>query len=805
MRSIPILGIFLLVVNVTLCYSQIKTYTLSGFINDAITGERMANASVYDAYSGRGTLANSFGYFNVILERDTVLFRISYVGYETYEEKFLLNSNLERNIELNASLEIEAVIVKSNKYTYKYSGYNRLSITDILKIPLALGEADVLRALQNIPGITPGGEGSIGLNIRGGEDDQNLIQLDGVTVYNPGHLYGFFSIFNADALKDVQIFTGYIPPKYSNRLSGVLDIRMKEGNMKKLSGNVSVGLLSSNFTLEGPIRKDKTSFLITGRRSYIDLLLKPLKNRMGDFYAAGYYFYDFNAKMNHIFSQKSRLYLSFYHGKDQGDNASEKIYNFPEFFSKSTDKDFLNWGNTIANLRWNYLIKKNLFANFSLSYGDYKYKSVSQISQGVYSVEAGNSTLISSSENKFETASGLKDFSLKTDFNYFISPSYQMNFGANYSYLICEPVSNYRSYNYDNLINRSTSNFDTLLYYPKTLSVFVENQLTLSDKLKLNIGLTCENYFNTKNFLSFQPRLSLEYTISENIRFQSSYREMTQNIHKLSFSNRQLGSDLIVPATNQAIPEKSKQSSIGMQFEIDKDWELTVDGYYKFMTNLIEYSDGASYAGGDGNWEEKTESGKGRAYGWEFGLRKKGGKLTGSLAYTISKSERQFTKVNNGQIFPASYDRPHVFNVFSTYQLSKKITLGAVWVFMSGNLVSVPDGFFSSEFSYKELDYNTDSGFGEYLLSISRNNYRLKPYHRLDISITYSIKNGTIGQSLSMGLYNAYNRKNAYKVNYEKRYIHVNDEFANRTIIVSKLIDSYLFPILPFITYKLSF
>ncbi|MCF8381951.1 MAG: TonB-dependent receptor [Bacteroidales bacterium] len=785
-----------------LLFCQSYGFNISGYISDSLSSERLTGATIFDHISKTGTICNEFGYFHLNHNSDTVDLEISYVGYKTNKKQFKPSETAFQNIKLHPYIELEEVMISAKGIVTALPGFEKLSMIEIKSIPLIFGEPDVLKAVQLLPSVKSGSEGSSGLFIRGGDDSQTLITLDGVQVINPGHLYGFFSVFNPDAIKDVKVYSGYIPPSFSNGLSGVVDISMKEGNMKRISGNVTMGLLASGFTLEGPIITEKTSFVLTGRRSYIDLIFSPLKQRLGDFDAAGYHFYDLNAKINHIFSNKSRLYFSLYKGMDAGDNnlGSNYLINTTKINSKNISK--VNWGNTIANLRWNYLFNEKLFSNLSFSYSEYNSQSLQKDVMEIYNLFNDQWQLSSKSDVGINNSSILRILSSKSDFNFYFRHWYNVNFGFGYSNKIFNPKVNYLRH----VIEDGNSEDDTYsiedIYSTHYYHTYVENRFSFN-RHKINLGLIYEGFQSNNNFQSFQPRFLYQWNPSERIHLQLSYVEMTQHNHRISFSNIPNYNDILVPATGIAKPEKSRQLSTSIEYGPFKDFKFRLETYYKYMKNLIEYSDGAFYTERT-DWEDLVVSGKGKAYGIELSAEGLYRKLKTRASYCYSRSERQFSGINFGKPFLYKYDRPHDFNIMLNYYLKSRITLNLDWVFMSGFLATLPEGFFSSIFVFRDPDsYVLSQTYTSDLENTSRNNYRVKPYHRMDFSVNYLIIKTKYDVNLSLGVYNLYNRSNTYKVNHELLQFFDNTNLTNyyRSVFTEKS----LFPVVPFISCKLTY
>lgn len=751
-------------------------FTLNGYIEDASTGEKLPGATVYIPAKKLGTNTNVYGFYSITLPADTFELVYSYVGYRSERRKLLLDKNIAINISLSLQKELKEVEIKADRAA-RIEETTRMGTIDIpmaqiKTIPALLGEVDVLKALQLLPGVKSGGEGSSGIYVRGGGPDQNLILLDGVPVYNASHLFGFFSVFNADAIKNVELVKGGFPARYGGRLSSVVDITMKEGNMKKFSGEGSVGIVSSKLSLEGPIIKDKTSFIVSARRTYIDILAQPFikaeAQASGNAGTAGYYFYDLNAKVNHIFSPRDRLFLSVYTGKD-------KFYSDLDNGSNVYGAE-LGWGNLTSALRYNHVFFSQLFANFTATYSKYEFF----VDESIKDIQLDQTFAL-------QYISGIRDYSFKADFDYLPLPDHYIRFGGAGIYHTFTPGALQLSQKGNN-----TNNLDTTLSNQITntyeLSAYVEDDYKVSEKLKVNIGFHGSSFLvNNKRFNSLQPRLAARYKLNELYSLKASYVTMSQYLHLLSNSNIGLPTDLWLPATDKVGPETSQQISGGLARTIREDYELSVETYYKKMNGLIEYKEGADFIGQNVDWQKKVEIGKGRSYGLEVFLQKKEGKTTGWIGYTLSWSYRQFDNINQGLEFPYKYDRRHDVSIVVNHKLKPDIDLSATFVFGTGNSVTLPiDQYYTFPYFGSTTVLKADH-IGD------RNAFRMPAYHRLDLGINFHKKKKWGERTWSIGVYNAYNHHNPY-------FLLSTTEKGNKVI---KQVS--LFPIIPSISYGFKF
>jgi len=784
--------------------------TVSGFVTDAGSGERMIDATVYEKASFAGTTTNNYGFYSLPLQRGKSVIIVSYLGYDP----ITLEVNLTRDTVMHFSLtmassEIGAVTVTASGRQSKIES-PQMSMIDIpidkfLKLPVIFGEADVLKVIQLLPGVQSGTEGSTGIYVRGGGPDQNLFLLDGVPVYNASHLFGFMSVFNPDAVKSVQLYKGGFPARYGERLSSVVDIRMKEGNEKEFHGNFAIGLISSKLSLEGPIIKDRTSFIISARRTYYDILAQPFIMALNDDRnsktTGGYYFYDLNGKINHKFSEKSRLYLSSYLGRDR---AFTRNRSRPDYYDENHDMyEFrdsygLGWGNIITSLRWNYLLTNKLFSNTTLTYSKYDFDVTIESS-----VE--NLTTKEKESDYFRYFSGIEDLGAKIDFDYYPSASHTVKFGAGYTWHHFKP--GVTSFRYDPMYNND--GIDTVIGDMKVRAnefiMYAEDNFDITSRIKMNAGIRL-SLFNVQDtsYLVFQPRVSLRYLATDDLSFKISYSKMSQFVHLLTTSAISLPTDLWLPVTRKFNPPISHQVAIGSSFRLPGQLEMTVEAFYKTMDNLIEYKEGASFGGTGAGWESKVEKGRGWAYGTELMLEKSYGKLTGWIGYTLSWTNRKFENLNFGRTFPAKYDRRHDISVALTHKFSEKVDAGLVWVFGTGNAATLgimeypPEDFMNSDNYYY-------SPVTEYP---SRNNYRTPSYHRLDLGVNLHKQKKRGIRTWSFSVYNAYSRKNPFFIYWGSEYYSEPDpanpgEYLYFTKPVLKKVS--IFPIIPSVSYSFKF
>ena len=796
----------LLICTVSISFSQ--SFTISGTIKDAESGEPIIGAKVFDTKSKKGTVSNEYGFYSITLPKDSVYLRVSYIGFSAMEYQMDGVKNVALNIELGTVQELDEVTVNAQKNIEEQTQMSSfdVSIEKIKALPVFLGEKDIIKTIQLFPGIQSGSEGSSGIYVRGGGQDQNLMLLDGVPIYNASHLFGFFSIFNADAVNKVTMIKGGFPARYGGRLSSVLDIRMKEGNMKKFHGEGSIGLISSKLSLEGPIVKDKTSFIISGRRTYIDILARPFVNMRNNqqngggkgegggegsssTQTGGYYFWDLNAKINHKFSETSRLYLSGYFGRDRFYNDGTNEFSTAADTSTTSvaSSNALRWGNGIGALRWNKIITPKLFMNVTATYSQYQFRVgfENQSTTNFPTAPTTNQTLAANYD------SGIQDWSGKIDFDFRPNPNHTIKFGLGDTYHTFIP-----GVNQIQVSNNATNNIDTTFgsnrQYGHEHWAYFEDDWEISSRLKMNIGLHFSGFKASEEWYpSFQPRFSARYMLTENSSLKLSYSRMTQFLHLLTNPTIGLPTDLWVPVTNQVAPEYSNQLALGYAQTLEKGIQFSIEAYYKDMENLIAYKEGVSFFGSDEDWQNKITVGRGNSYGMEFLVEKKTGKTTGWIGYTLSWSNRQFDSLNFGNPYPYIYDRRHDIGLAITHKFNEKVDIGLVWVFGSGYATTLAQ---QTYLGVNSLSIGPNTPYESVEHIESRNDYRMPSYHRLDIGVNLHKKKKNYESTWSFGLYNAYSRQNAFYLFFE------DGDDGTRT-----LNQLSLFPILPSVSYSFKF
>ena len=809
----PILFLWLmsLFLSVATAQSPSKSHTISGYVTDGKSQETLLGASVYDAATMKGAVTNNFGYYTLKLSEGQVDFRASFVGYEPHEAQFYLKNDTVINISLAQSNQLNEVTVTARAIESNVKGTQmstiELPMMQLKKVPALFGETDVIKALQLLPGVQSGTEGSAGMYVRGGGPDENLILLDGVPLYNVNHAAGFFSAFNADAIKNVTLYKGNFPARFGGRLSSVVDVRMKDGDMYDYHGNVSIGLIASKVNVEGPIIKGKTSFNFSFRRTYYDLITAPLANYMIKHESevanrknsawAGYYFYDLNLKVNHKFSDKDRLFFSLYSGDDKVyANMKYKEDLDDHVYGIGTGLEKLNidwkWGNRIAALRWNHVIQPNLFMNVTGAYTQYRhYMGAGFSSETTYPAQTYNESM------DLGIHSGIYDYSAKADFDYKPFESHDIKFGAALTHHTYKPSTTAihmkeAENNQAGFVFDSTSN-DARIKALET-DMYIEDNWDVNGFLKVNAGLHYSTFtVEHKTYQSLQPRFSARALLTENFSLKAGYAYMSQYIHLLSSNAISLPTDLWVPVTGSVVPMNAHQVAVGAFY----DWngfEFSIEGYYKKMQNVMEYKDGASFFSLDqSDWQDKVVMGDGWSYGIELFAQKQVGKFTGWIGYTWAHANRLFDRpgqeLNFGEVFPAKYDRRHDLNIVAMYEFNDRIDVGATWIYSSGNCATLPlQGYHGLGVYHDVVDHIE-----------SRNNYRFNSYQRLDLVANFHKQKKHGERIFSINIYNTLCHNNPFIV-YPRDYDVYNGD--GTTTKIKTLRQICIFPIIPTVSWQ---
>ncbi|MBQ1831892.1 MAG: TonB-dependent receptor [Bacteroidales bacterium] len=770
--------------------------TVSGYMTDAASGESLISATLLDRISGQGAVTNNYGFYTLTLPAGEVSLEYSYTGYETVVKEFRLTRDTVIHVGLTFSPEmLSGATVTASRSEIGVRGTQmsaiEIPVNQIRRVPALAGEVDVIKAIQLLPGVQSGTEGSAGLYVRGGGPDENLLLLDGVPIYNVNHMMGFFSVFNADAIKNVTLYKGSFPARFGSRLSSIVDVRMKDGNDQAWHGSASLGLLSAKVNVEGPIVKGKTTFNVSARRTYYDVLAQPLialymrNNREnGDQATGGYYFYDLNAKLTHTFSNRDKLYASYYMGDD-------RVYARLNMSDGSTDTRLnmgWNWGNIVGSLRWNHVFGPRLFVNTTVNYTQYRH--LLDIT-GNERYQGGANTDFTLGYNSL-----INDLSAAADFEFNPVPEHDIRFGGTFIHHTFKPsVTTVRFSESAQKDAAIDTTFGDRNLFTNEAALYAEDNWSITPWLKVNLGLRYSLYATSgRTYHSLEPRVSLRALFTDDFSFKASYSEMSQAVHLLSNSNISLPTDLWVPSTDRIEPMRSKQAAAGLFYSLGVV-DLSLEGYYKHMDNVLEYRDGASFFGSTTGWEDKVAMGKGWAYGVEFLVQKKTGRLTGWIGYTWSKTMRQFDReghvINFGKPFPAKYDRRHDLSITAAYELTKKIDLAATFVYGTGVCGSLALQTIQAMPGYdRQFDYYmlADTFPVDYLEG--RNNYRMPSYQRLDLGVNFkrTFRNGH-HRTISLSVFNAYNRNNPFLVYRDGK----------------QLVQLSIFPIMPSLSYTYEF
>lgn len=765
-------------------------FTISGYVREATSGESLVGVNIYLTDHKIGAATNTYGFYSLTLpEADSIGLVISYVGFTSENIKVSLHKNIELNISLKPSIVLNEVTITADRIERQSESVKMSSVSlqpaQIKDVPSLLGEKDVLKVLQLMPGVQKGSEGSSGLYVRGGGPDQNLIILDDAIVYNASHLFGFFSLFNGDALKSIELTKGGFPARYGGRLSSVLNMNMKEGNKQEWHGEGGIGLISSRMTVEGPLIKGKSSIILSGRRTFVDLLTKPfLKGEIPN-----YYFYDFNAKINYDFGQKDKIYLSGYFGQDK--------YTLKTSNDQYRENTGFNWGNSTGTLRWNHLFTNKLFSNTSVIFSKYSFGIQDKYYQ-----------FFDKTNYYAEYYSGIKDYSIKYDLDYIPGPKHWVKAGL---------ISIYHKFNPHAFVEKDLIDNNVVhdIKYINGIEsgIYIEDTWQPFQSLKINGGMRFSHFIATKNqYHNFEPRLSAALRFGNNYALKASYATMNQYIHLLSNTGLGLPTDLWVPTTDRVRPQQSKQIAIGLVKDLPRhDLSLSLEGYYKKMNNVLGYKEGATFillddpkSAAEKNWEDNVTVGKAWSYGVELLLQKKTGRLTGWIGYTLSWTLMQFDSINFGKKFYARYDRRHDISVVANYKLSDHISLSGTWVYGTGNAITLSNSSYwvstdQPSLGSGMLNYNTQ-GFSGNTVAYDfgqKNNFRMAPYHRLDLGIQFH-KTKKWGERIwEISVYNVYNRMNPF--------YYYSTSVVTPTSSIGVLRQVSLFPVIPSFSYSLKF
>lgn len=772
--------------------------TLSGTVKDASNGESLMGAYIIltdttHALSPQGCVTNQAGFYSLTVPSGDYRLTVSYLSYQTITEDIRLQKSVNRTFELEpTAISGEEVVIQGEKADKNIAsadvGHMEMKIEAIKALPALMGEADVIKSIQLLPGVQSGGEGNSGYYVRGSGTDQNLILLDEATVYNAGHLFGFFSIFNADAVKNIDMVKSGMPAYYGGRAASILNVYQKEGNLKKYEVDGGIGLIFSHLTVQGPIKKNKASFIISGRRTYADFLIQPFLKPTSPLKGMDFYFYDLNAKFNVIINDKHRLYFGAYYGND--------VYGFKSP-TGGTNCTF-HWGNAAASARWNYIITDKLFLNTSATFSYYDFKT--NMGMDVF---------------KLDLSSGVRDYALKSELTWMPTPKHNIRFGVHNTFHYCIPGQ---------YAVQAGEGFDFALpevqpLMANELAIYAHDEWDISRRWKMNVGVRYTHFCHIGDFTRYildeadnivdsvmykpgelisqynrvEPRFSVRFLIDSATSIKASATLNNQFMHQISIASISLPTDVWMPCTDLLKPQTVIQASLGVFRNFYHNmFETYIDLYYKKMYHLAEYRDGLDFGAFTMNPDQIYVYGQGWSTGAEFFVKKSKGKITGFIGYTLGFTRKQFDDLNNGQPFWAKYDRRHDVSISLTYEiLRNKLSVSALWVYQTGNTMTIPIGYYFY--------------MGSYITEYSdRNGYRIPPYHRLDIAVNWTIKKTSKFETgLNFSIYNVYNRKNPFFIYMETA---TNFDLQNLDFsITNQAYQMSLFPIIPSVMWTFKF
>lgn len=792
-RFLPfLLFLFLTAISIPANAQQGKKFTISGYILESSNGEAIIGAAVTIREPLKGTVTNNYGFYSITADSGSYDFTVSYTGLQQHTQKISLTKDLKIDVKMEM-IQNEEVVISDKKadenVTDGQMSANRLDMKQVTKIPAFMGEVDVLKTIQLLPGVKGGAEGNSGFYVRGGGPDQNLVLLDEATVYNAGHLFGFFSVFNGDAVKDINLIKGGMPAQYGGRLSSVLDITMKEGNNQRFQADGGIGLISSRLTVQGPIKKDTASFIVSARRTYIDVLMKPFIKESSPFKGSGYYFYDLNTKLNWRINDKNKIFLSGYFGRD--------VFTYND--NESDFKVTIPWGNATTSLRWNHLLGPKMFVNTTAVFSDYKFS---------FGAEQDGF--------EFKLFSGIRDWNGKVDFSYLPNNKHYLRFGTNYTWHTFTPN------------NVSAKSGETVFdlgglkkEFGHEVAAYINDDWDVTPRLRLTLGLrysyfiqvgpfdryiqditgrtidTVEYGRNKKvaDYGGLEPRVSFRFLLDEKSSIKASFTHNLQYVHLATISPISLPTDIWVPCSDVVKPQIGEQYAAGYFRNFKNNmYESSVEVYYKNMRNQVEFAAGALPEDNvNNNTDNNFVFGSGESYGAEFFFKKAKGKLNGWIGYTLSWTTRKFPDIDAGKMFYARYDRRHDISVVAVYDLSERWSFGSIFVYGTGNAISLP-------ISRYIIEGTIVSDYGP------RNAYRMPSYHRLDLSVTWTGKQKNMfnnklpyQNSWNFSVYNVYNRKNPYFIFFDNE----GSVQEGNLKVTAKQVS--LFPILPSVTWNFKF
>lgn len=809
-KILTILLILIIESIISVATAQTKKYTISGYVTDESSSETLIGAGAVAEKIKAGATTNNYGFYTLTLPEGKVTLTYSYIGFSSQAIQLDLQKDTTINVRLQPNTNLKEAIVTARKDAGIHAtnmSAMEIPIQQILKAPTLFGESDLMKVLQMLPGVQPGMEGTSRIQVRGGGPDENLILLDGIPIYNIDHILGIFSIFTPEAVKKVTFYKGAFPARYGGRISSIVDVRTNDGNMQETHGVVSVGTLTSRIHVEGPLKKDKTSYSLSLRGMHT-LLYQPIMKLVQDSdAAANFYFYDVNAKLSHKFSDTDRLYLSVYNGLDNlymnyNDDSSYDNGDQTQV-SRSTDHSSVKWGNTVAASRWNHVFSNKIFSNTTLAFNRYS-MNVSNF----YKESIKYNDTHYKNDYEYRYKSGIMDWSAKMDFDYTPVPNHLIKFGGEYLFHTFRPetcsFSNKEQGNGNVVTDTTFNELNGKKLHGNELSLYAEDNFQVGDRLSLNPGLHL-SVFNTdgKTYLSLQPRFSAKYSLGGGVDLKAAYSRMAQYVHLLASTDISLPTDLWVPITKNIKPVTGDQYSLGAYYSGLKSWEFSLEGYYKKVHNILEYKDGMTVMGTSQNWEEKVAMGEGNSYGAEVYIQKTAGRTTGSLAYTLAKSDRIFRdgSINNGKRYPYKYDRRHNLTLSFFHEFSKRVDIAATWVYTTEGTTTIPTR------QTVTITPNGDALYVDYVPN--KNNYRLPASHRLNLGVNIHKQRRHGERIWNFSLYNAYNAMNPNIVYTDTDYTDTDytSSSSSSTVVTqrTRIKKVTILPIMPSISYTFKF
>lgn len=781
--------------------------TINGYLLDGESGEPLIGAAIQDTITGKGTFSNAYGFYSLTLPSGAHFLKISYLGYQSRREKLILYQRQSINFELRPAIMLEEVVIYASDASFisepEKIGTEEIYLKQLRNAPGIAGENDVVRAVQQMTGVQSGADGYGGFTVRGGNVDQNLILLDGVPVYNASHALGLYSIFNPATINRTKVVKGVMPARYGGRISSVLDVRTKEGNNRKLSGEGEVGPLSGSLLLEGPIVSERSSFLVSFRRSFIDFYSRPIyKKRLETDSTSGglsYYFYDINAKVNHQLSAKDKVYLSFYSGEDRFNNELQKQrrINFlapsPAVSDSIVDISELEerrWGNVIASSRWNHAFTDKIFANTTFTYTRFNFERKTSTEQ-INSIEGTGVDTLSRIQ---QLNSNNQDIAGKIDFDFHPSSAHHLLFGVGFTAHQFQPQIIQKKGNVplDTFNLELENRIDKKALRSYEYDAYIEDEWVVNKRWRINPGVRFSIIQSLgKNYFAIQPRFTFTYKAAKKIYVQGGAGYVVQPVHLLTTTGRGRAEDLWVSSTARFKPLESKQFTLGFELRPESYWTFSVEGYVKEMNNLISFQEGLPQNIDATNWQNAVVAGRGDASGLEFSIKKSQGKFTGFANYTYANTTRQFPDLNQGNTYRHQFDRRHNFNISFNQEFNKRFQLNATFVYQSGSLTTIPQASYLFTIPSVFFPFR-----GRVLVYPGLSNYVFRPYHRMDIGATFSWSEQPVKHLLKIGVYNLYNRQNPSFLNVSECEGKSSDFCYKETTLV---------PIMPYIRYRVRF